>query len=114
MKALLLSFTQENNLDLNTPYFQAAGELMAEEQSFDKGKDWENIEQHPRDPNCSKLSTEVDVINSTDRLWVVNAKSFFTDDQRTLAVTTVIQLVSKDWTQYRALNHRSVYSQDYV
>ena len=53
MKAPLPSFTQENIMDLQTPYFQAAGELMAQEQSLNIGKDWENKETHPRDPNCT-------------------------------------------------------------
>ena len=40
-------------MELSTPYFNAAGSLMAEEQSLDRGKDWTNKEKHPRDPNCT-------------------------------------------------------------
>ena len=39
--------------NLQTPYFTAAGTLMAEEEGLDRGKDWTNTERHPRDPNCT-------------------------------------------------------------
>ena len=63
---------------LQTPYFSAAGTLMAEEQGLDRGKDWENTEPHPRDPNC------------TLKYGVKNGQAFFQKTQHNM----------QDWLDY--------------